>query len=45
MKMRQIIELQPVPMRVGIGKNLANNHEIIGIIKHANGNRCSGDAV
>ena len=43
--MWQIMDLQPVPMRVGIGENLANNREIIGIIKHANGNRCSGDAV
>ena len=29
---------QPIPMRVAIGKNLASNHQIIGIIKHANSN-------
>ena len=43
--MLQIMGLKPVPMRVGIGENLANNHEIIGIIKHANGNRFLGNAV
>jgi hypothetical protein len=43
--MRKIMGLQPVPMWVGIGKNLVSNQEIIGIIKHANGNRYSGDAV
>jgi hypothetical protein len=32
-------------MGVAIGKNLASNQQIIGIIKHADGNRCLGDAV
>jgi hypothetical protein len=36
--MRQIMGSQPIPMRVAIGKNLASNQQIIGIIKHVDGN-------
>jgi hypothetical protein len=43
--MQQIMGSQMITMRSAIGESLASYYQIIGIIKHVNGNRFSGDAV